>query len=166
MTDNSVRRPLLLVMVTLASLPVVGGAQGLVSASSAALSITAPTETDYDAGSSASSPTYTVTTSCTGTGSSGCRLFIQYGSNSQGQQLYTQWALISATPASRCKNLPPLNVFTDVVPTNVILATKVGDVCSATFALRVSPLSYSRETSPGPVGGAYKQQLRFVLTRP
>jgi hypothetical protein len=156
-----------MMLATLIAAPVRVRGQGLTSASSASLSVATLTEAQYDAGGpSGSTQSYTVTTSCTGAGGSGCRLFIQYGTNSQGQQVGTQWALTSATPASDCKSLPTLNVFADVVPTTVVLTTGKNNICVATFVLRVNPLAYTTYQSPGPVSGAYKQQVVFVLTRP
>src|SRR5262245_12222496 len=75
--------------------PALGRAQTLASTSSAALSIAAPTETDYDSGVSAGSSTFAIATTCTGTGGAGCRLFFQYGSNSQGQALGMEYAVVS-----------------------------------------------------------------------
>jgi hypothetical protein len=139
-------------------------AQLLTSLSNPALAIVTPTETHYDAGASASTASYTIVTTCIGLGG-GCRLFVQYGTNSQGQQVDTKWALTSA-PSAQCRNLPALNVFNDVVPTNVVLTTLANEICTATFVLRVSPLSYATYTSPGPASGAYVQQVKFVFTRP
>jgi hypothetical protein len=142
-------------------------AQALVSVSSTALAVAAPTEAQYDAGGpSGSTGSYTITTTCTGTGPADCRLFIQYGTNPQGQQMGMQWALTSATPAGQCQNLPALNVFQDVVAATVVLTTNKNQNCVATFVFRVNPLSYATYQSPGPVSGAYKQQIQFVLTRP
>jgi hypothetical protein len=150
-----------------ASMPACGRAQALVSVSSASLAVAAPTEAQYDAGGpTGSTGSYTITTTCAGSGPAHCRLFLQYGTNSQGQQVGTQWALTSATPAAACTNLPALNVFQDVVAATVVLTALKNLNCIATFIFRVNPLSYTIYQSPGPVSGAYKQQIQFVLTRP
>ena len=142
-------------------------AQVLVSVSSSALAVAAPTEAQYDAGGpTGSTGSYTITTTCLGTGPANCRLFIQYGTNSQGQQVGMQWAITSATPAASCQNLPALNVFQDVVAATVVLTAVKSLNCIATFTFRVNPLSYTTYQSPGPVAGAYKQQIKLVLTRP
>lgn len=150
-----------------AGTPACARAQALASVSSAALAVAAPTEAQYDAGGpTGSTGSYTITTTCTGPGPNNCRLFLQYGTNSQGQQVGTQWALTSATPAAACTNLPALNVFQDVVAATVVLTAIKNMNCIATFVFRVNPLSYTTYQSPGPVSGAYKQQVKFVLTRP
>ena len=155
------------VVIVEVSTPARARAQVLVSVSSTALAVAAPSEAQYDAGGpSGSTGSYTITTTCTGTGPADCRLFIQYGTNSQGQQMGMQWALTSATPAAQCQNLPALNVFQDVVAATVVLTTNKNQNCIATFVFRVNPLSYTTYQSPGPVSGAYKQQIKFVLTRP
>jgi hypothetical protein len=156
---------LVLAGVTLAR---VIGAQRLSSASGASLSVSAPTEAQYDAGGpSGSTQAYTITTRCTGSGSAGCRLFIQYGSNPQGQQVSMQWALAARSSASQCNNaVANAGAWFDVVPTTVALATDRNENCTATFIFRVNPLAYATYQSPGPVAGAYKQRLNFLLTRP
>ena len=163
MAAPGARRCLAFVLLLGAARSVQG--QGLSSASGAALSVATLTEAQYDAGGpSGQTAGYTITTSCTGTGSSGCRLFIQYGSNSQGQQLGMQWALSSAT--APCLGTPTLDVFTDVTPAAVVLSTNKNQTCVATFRFRVNPLAYTMYIAPGPVGGDYKQQVTLVLTRP
>ncbi len=158
----------LLVIVVSAALPSASlPAQTLVSLSGAALAVSAPTEAQYDAGGpSSSTSTYTVTTTCTGSKASGCRLFLQFGSNSQGQQVDVQWAVTSLS-SNQCRGATANpNAWFDVVPTAVVLSTRKNRTCTATFIFRVNPLSYSTYQSPGPSGGAYRQQVRFVFTRP
>jgi hypothetical protein len=75
-----------------------------------------------------------------------------------------QWAVSSAT--APCQGIPALGVFSDVVPTAAVLSTAKNATCVATFRFRVNPLAYAMHTSPGPVSGAYKQEVRLVLTRP
>lgn len=75
-----------------------------------------------------------------------------------------QWALSSAT--AQCLGIPALGVFSDVVPTAAVLTTNKNQTCVATFVFRANPLAYATYTSPGPVSGAYKQEVRLVLTRP
>jgi hypothetical protein len=50
-------------------------------------------------------------------------------------------------------------------PATVVLSTRKNKACNASFRFRVSPLAYNLYVSPAP-GGAYKQQVRFVFTRP
>jgi hypothetical protein len=142
-------------------------AQGLISASGASLSIATPGETQYDAGASGASGNYTITTSCIGTGSAGCRLFLQYGSNPQGLQLDMEYAVVSLGSADCAGAVANANAWLTVQPTSVVLSTAKNRVCVATFRFRVSPLSYAvHVSSPGPPGGTYMQNVIFVFTRP
>ena len=138
--------------------------QGLTSASGASLSIVTPTEADYDAGASLPTANYAITTSCTGTLSAGCRLFIQYGSNPQGQQVDLEYAILSLT-ADCLGAVANANTWYAVNPATTVLSTNKNKTCVAAFSFRVGPLSYALHTSPAP-NGAYRQQARFVLTRP
>ena len=153
-----------------ASLLIVDGratiAQTLASASGAALSISAPLESDYDAGVSGSSGSYVITTTCTGTGSAGCRLFLQYGTNSQGQQMDMQYAVVSLSSSDCAGAVANPSTWLTVQPTSAVLSTAKNKSCVATFQFRVSPISWSLYQSPGPPGGNYRQQLHFVFTRP
>jgi len=142
-------------------------AQGLSSASSASLSIATPGETQYDAGASGASGNYTITTTCTGTGGAGCRLFLQYGSNPQGLQLDTEYAVVSLGSADCTGAVANANAWLPVQPAAVVLSTAKNKTCVATFRFRVSPLSYAvHVSSPGPPGGTYVQNVIFVFTRP
>lgn len=141
-------------------------AQSLTSTTGAALSIAAPTEAAYDAGVSAASGNYTVRTTCTGGGSSGCRLFLRYGTNSQGQQVDMQYAVVSLGSAACQGAVANPNSWLAVQPTAVVLSTVKGVNCVATFRFRVSPLSYALYQSPGPSSGSYRQRVAFQLTRP
>jgi hypothetical protein len=138
--------------------------QDLSSTSGASLSITTPSEADYDAGASLPTANYAITTSCTGTLSSGCRLFIQYGSNPQGQQVDLEYAILSLT-ADCLGAVANANTWYAVNPVTTVLSTNKNKTCVAAFSFRVGPLSYALHTSPAP-NGAYRQQARFVLTRP
>lgn len=141
-------------------------AQALTSTSGAALTIAAPTEADYDAGLSDASGNYTIRTTCTGGGGAGCRLFIQYGSNSQGQQVGMQYAIVSLS-SSQCQNaIANPDTWYAVQSTSVVLSTIKGQTCTATFRFRVSPLTYVLYQSPGPSAGNYRQRLAFRFTRP
>lgn len=142
------------------------GAQALSSSTGAALAIAAPTEAQYDAGASGASGNYTISTTCTGTGTAGCRLFLQYGTNSQGQQVSMEYAVVSIS-SSQCRNVVANpNAWVTVQPTAVILNTNRGANCTASFRFRVSPLGWTTYLSPGPVSGAYRQRVIFVFTRP
>jgi hypothetical protein len=141
-------------------------AQSLASASGASFSVAAPTESDYDAGVSASSGSYAVTTTCTGTGGAGCRLFLQYGTNSQGQQVDMQYAVVSLSSVDCAGAVASPSTWITVQPASVVLSTAKSKSCVATFRFRVSPISYSLFQSPGPPGGNYRQRLNFVFTRP
>ena len=153
-----------------ASLLIVHGratfAQTLTSASGAALSVSAPTESDYDAGVSGSTSSYTIATTCTGTGSADCRLFLQYGTHSQGQQMDMQYAVISLSSADCVGAVANPSTWITVQPTAAVLTTIKNKACVATFRFRVSPISYSLYQSPGPPGGNYRQRLNFLFTRP
>lgn len=138
--------------------------QDLSSTSGASLSITTPTEADYDAGASLPTANYGITTSCTGTLSAGCRLFIQYGANPQGQQVDLEYAILSLT-ADCLGAVANANAWYAVNPATTVLSTNKNKTCVAAFRFRVGPLSYALYTSPAP-NGAYRQQARFVLTRP
>jgi hypothetical protein len=142
------------------------GAQILSASTGAALSIPEPTEARYDAGASDPSGNYTIITTCTGTGSAGCRLFLQYGSNPQGQQVGMEYAVVSIGPASCGGVVANPNAWSPVQSASVVLSTAKNATCVATFRFRVSPLSWSLYQSPGPPGGSYKQRVDFVLTRP
>ena len=142
------------------------GAQGLSSSSGAALSIAAPSESQYDAGASDPSGNYTIITTCTGTTSAGCRLFLQYGSNPQGQQVGMEYAVVSIGSADCGGVVANSNAWMPVQPASVVLSTAKNRTCVATFRFRVSPLSWTLYQSPGPPGGSYKQRVDFVLTRP
>jgi hypothetical protein len=142
-------------------------AQGLASASGASLSIATPGEAEYDAGASGASGNYTITTSCTGPTSAGCRLFLQYGTNPQGLQLATEYAVVSLSSADCIGAVADANAWAPVQPTAVVLSTAKNRTCVATFRFRVSPLSYAvHVSSPGPPGGTYRQNITFVFTRP
>jgi hypothetical protein len=146
--------------------PALLSAQALRSLSGAALSVIAPTETDYTAGVSDPTGHYTIATTCTGSTSAGCRLFLQYGSNSQGQQVDMEYAIVSLS-SSDCQGAAANpNAWFPVLPTAVVLNTRKNRNCVATFRFRVSPLAWTVYTSPGPAGGAYAQQISFHLTRP
>ena len=97
--------------------------QGLSSASGASLSIVTPTEVDYDAGASLPTANYGITTSCTGTTGAGCRLFIQYGTNPQGQQVDLEYAILSLTvdclgAVANANTWYAVNPATTVISTN------------------------------------------------
>ena len=141
-------------------------AQVLVSVSSAALAVAAPDEAAYDAGASSATGDYSIATTCTGTGGAGCRLFLQYGTNSQGQQVDMQYAVVSLSSADCLGAVANPTLWLTVQPTSVVLSTAKNKSCVAIFRFRVSPLSWSVYQSPGPPGGTYKQQINFVLTRP
>ena len=142
-------------------------AQGLASASGASLSIATPGETEYDAGASGPTGNYTITTSCTGTTGAGCRLFLQYGSNPQGLQLDTEYAIVSLGSVDCLGAVANANSWFPVQATAVVLSTAKNKSCVATFRFRVSPLSYAvHVASPGPPGGTYMQRIAFVFTRP
>jgi hypothetical protein len=142
------------------------GAQSLISTSGASLSIVTPTEAQYDAGVSNPSGNYTIVTACIGTTSAGCRLFLQYGSNPQGQQVGMEYAVV-AIGSSDCEGVVANpNAWMPVQPASVVLSTAKNRTCVATFQFRVSPLSWILYQSPGPPGGSYKQRVDFVLTRP
>ena len=141
-------------------------AQSLASASGASLTVAAPAESDYDAGVSANSGSYAITTTCTGTGGAGCRLFLQYGTNSQGQQMDMQYAVVSLSSVDCGGAVASASTWITVQPSSVVLSTAKSKSCVATFRFRVSPISYSLFQSPGPPGGNYRQRLNFVFTRP
>ena len=139
-------------------------AQTLTSASGASLAVATPTETEYDALASSATGNYSISTTCTGTGAADCRLFLQYGSNPQGQQVGMEYAIVSLS--AKCQGaVANANSWFAVNPASVVLATQKNGDCNATFRFRVSPLAYNLYVSPAP-GGAYKQQVRFVFTRP
>jgi hypothetical protein len=141
-------------------------AQTLASASGALLAVSAPTESDYDAGVSGNTGNYAITTTCLGTGGAGCRLFLQFGTNSQGQQMDMQYGVVSLSSTDCAGAVAiPSNRIT-VQPTAAVLSTAKNKSCVATFRFRVSPISYSLFQSPGPASGDYRQRLNFVFTRP
>ena len=144
----------------------IAGAQGLASASGASLSVSTPTESDYDAGASGNTGSYAITTACSGTGGAGCRLFIQYGTNSQGQQMDMQYAVVSLSSVDCVGAVASPSTWITVQPTTAVLSTVKNKSCVATFRFRVSPISYSLYQSPGPPSGNYRQQLTFAFTRP
>jgi hypothetical protein len=109
---------------------------------------------------------YAITTTCTGTGSAGCRLFIQYGTNSQGQQMDMQYAVVSLSSADCVGAVASPSTWITVQPTTTVLSTAKNKSCVATFRFRVSPISYSLYQSPGPPSGTYRQKLNFAFTRP
>jgi hypothetical protein len=139
--------------------------QGLSSASGASLAIAPLTESHYDAGVSDPTANYALTTTCTGPTSAGCRLFIQYGTNSQGQQVGMEYAIVSLTADCNGAVANP-NVWTAVQPTLTVLSTAKNRSCVASFRFRASPLAWNVYVAPGPSAGAYRQQVKFVLTRP
>ena len=140
--------------------------QSLTSSSGASLSIAAPTESAYDANASAGSGTYTISTTCTGTGPSDCRLFLQYGTNSQGQQVDMEYAVVSLGSDDCLGAVASPSAWIAVQPTSVVLSTNKNKSCVATFQFRVSPMSWSLYLSPGPGNGTYRQRINFVFTRP
>jgi len=144
----------------------IAGAQTLASATSASLSVSAPTESDYDAGVSGTTANYAITTTCLGTGGAGCRLFLQYGTNSQGQQMDMQYAVVSLSSTDCAGAVASPSTWITVQPTVAVLSTAKNKICVATFRFRVSPISYSLYQSPGPPSGDYRQRLNFVFTRP
>ena len=141
-------------------------AQTLASASGASLAVAAPGETDYDAGVSASTAGYAITTTCLGSGSAGCRLFLQYGTNSQGQQMNMQYAVVSLSSTDCVGAVASPSTWITVQPTAAVLSTAKNKSCVATLRFRVSPISYSLFQAPGPPGGNYRQRLNLVFTRP
>lgn len=143
-----------------------GGAQSLASASGASLTVSAPTESDYDAGVSGNTGSYSITTACLGFGGAGCSLFLQYGTNSQGQQMDMQYAVVSLSSTDCAGAVASPSTWITVQPTATVLSTAKNKICVATFRFRVSPISYSLYQSPGPPSGNYRQQLNFVFTRP
>lgn len=138
--------------------------QQITSNGGASLSVAAPGETEYDAGASGPTGNYRIMARCTGTGPAGCRLFLQYGGNSQGQQMGIEYAIVSAS--GQCDGVvASANVWYPLNPTTVVLSTAANRLCNAAFRFRVSPLAWSLYPAPAP-GGAYRQQVRFVFTRP
>jgi hypothetical protein len=141
-------------------------AQTLASVTNPLLPIPAPNESQYDAGVSLPTADYAVATKCTGTGPEGCSLFFQYGSNSQGQQVDMEYAIV-ALGSDDCDNaVANPSAWYAVQPTTVVLTTRKNRRCVATFRLRVSPLSYASHQSPGPPGGTWAQRVNFLFTRP
>jgi len=140
--------------------------QSLTSSSGASLSIAAPNESAYDASASAGSGSYTISTTCTGTGAADCRLFLQYGTNSQGQQVDMEYAVVSLGSADCIGAVASPATWIAVQPTSVVLSTNKNKSCVATFQFRVSPLSWSVYPFPGPGSGTYRQRVNFVFTRP
>ena len=140
--------------------------QTLTSTSGASLAIAAPSESEYDAGASLGSGNYTISTTCTGTGSADCRLFFQYGTNSQGQQVDMQYAVV-ALSSNDCRGaVASPTTWIAVQSTLVVLSTNKNQSCVATFQFRVSPLTWSQYPFPGPGSGTYRQRINFVFTRP
>jgi hypothetical protein len=138
--------------------------QTLTSASGASLSVSAPTEAEYDALASSGTGNYAIATTCTGTGPADCRLFLQYGSNPQGQLVGMEYAIVSLS--ANCQGaVANANSWFAVNPATVVLSTQKNRTCNASFRFRVSPLAYNLYVSPAP-GGAFKQQVRFLFTRP
>jgi hypothetical protein len=75
-----------------------------------------------------------------------------------------EYAIVSLT--GRCDGaVANANTWLAVNPASVVLSTTKNQACSASFRFRVSPLAYNLYVSPAP-GGSYKQQVRFVFTRP
>ncbi len=143
----------------------VARAQSMFSFTNPSLTVAQPTEADYDAGFSAASRNYFLITTCTGSGNQGCRLFLQYGSNPQGQQVDMQYAVVSASGGCRGVAADPNSWFP--VQTSVpVLSTQKNRICFVNFRFRVSPLSWTTYTAPGPISGAYLQRVSFRLTRP
>jgi hypothetical protein len=141
-------------------------AQTLTSVTSPALLLAAPNEVQYDAGASLPTPDYAIATTCTGTGPEGCRLFLQYGSNPQGQQVDMEYAIV-ALGTRDCDNaVANPGAWYPVQPTAVVLTTRKNRRCVATFRFRVSPLAWTTYQSPGPPGGAWAQRVNFLFTRP
>jgi hypothetical protein len=140
-------------------------AQTLSSVTNPALPIPAPNETQYDAGASLPSPDYSIATTCRVSGPEGCRLFFQYGSNSQGMQLDLEYAVV-ALGSDDCEDaVANPGTWYPVQPTAVVLTTRKNQDCIATFRFRASPISYSSHQSPGPPGG-WGQRVNFMFTRP
>lgn len=139
--------------------------QEISSNSSASLSVAAPTESEYDAGASGATGTYRIQARCRGgAGPAGCRLFLQYGSNSQGQQVGIEYAIVSLS--GQCGGaVASATVWYSVNPMTAVLSTAANRNCIAAFRFRVSPLAWSLFAAPAP-GGAYRQQVRFVFTSP
>lgn len=154
-----------IVLVLGLSLATEAHAQAIYTLSTASLDIAAPREAEYDAGASDASDNFFIITTCTGSRSHGCRLFLQYGSNPQGQQVGMEYALVTAGADCEGVSANP-NAWLPVQPTAVVLSTRKNRICTATFRFRVRPISYATYTSPGPVGGAYLQRVNFLLTRP
>lgn len=140
-------------------------AQGLASSSGASLAIATLTESNYSGGTSDPTASYSLTTTCTGTTSAGCRLFIQYGTNSQGQQVDMEYAVVSASADCTGVVANP-NVWAAVQPAVAVLSTVKNKSCLAAFRLRAAPVTWSAYQSPGPAGNTYRQQVKFVFTRP
>ena len=157
---SATRIAIALLMLTTRQAP----AQGLASGSGASLAVATPTEAQYDAGASGPTGNYAITTTCTGAGPSGCRLFLQYNTNPQGQQVGIEYAIVSLSV--RCLGaVANANAWFPVNPATVVLSTVKSRTCNASFRFRVSPLAYNLYLSPAP-GGAYRQRVRFVFTRP
>lgn len=141
------------------------GAQSIYTLSTASLDIAAPREAQYDAGASDASDDFFIVTTCTGSRNHGCRLFLQYGSNSQGQQVGMEYAVVTA--GNDCDNVSANpNAWFPVQPTAVVLTTRKNRICTATFRFRVRTLDYASYVSPGPAAGAYQQRINFQFTRP
>ena len=141
-----------------------GVAQEISSNSSASLSVAAPTDAEYDAGASGATGTYRIQARCRDTGAAGCRLFLQYGSNAQGQQLGIEYAIVSVSGQCAGAVASP-TVWYAVNPASSVLSTAANRSCIAAFRFRVSPLAWNLYPAPAP-GGAYRQQVRFVFTSP
>ena len=143
----------------------IANGQGLASSSGASLAIATLAESHYTAGTSDPTASYSLTTTCTGSTSAGCRLFIQYGTNSQGQQVDMQYAVASASADCTGVVANP-NVWSTVQPAVSVLSTAKNKSCVAAFRFRVAPVTWSAYQSPGPAGSTYRQQVKFVFTRP
>jgi hypothetical protein len=161
-----VRRPTCrIVLLALALLAPAANGQGLSSSSGASLAIATLTESNYAAGASDPTTSYALTTTCTGTTSAGCRLFLQYGINSQGQQVDMEYAIVSATADCAGVVADP-NVWLPLQPSAAVLSTAKNKSCAVAFRFRAGPVTWSVYQSPGPPGGTYRQQVNFVFTRP
>jgi hypothetical protein len=76
-----------------------------------------------------------------------------------------EYAIVSLTTDCAGAVANP-NVWTTVQPTLEVFSTDKNKTCLAAFRFRASPIAWNVYQSPGPPGSIYRQQVKFVLTRP
>ena len=136
-------------------------AQTVLSSSSAAPTIAAPTAAQYDAGGPSSiSTSWTVTASCGNAGGNDCPVTLAFSSPSTVIP-DVMWEFVSP-PTGNCSGALSSASFRSITAGQTIVTVQNNKSCTLTLAFRAPTLSYTAYTSPT----TYVQGVAVIISKP